>query len=390
MTVRKKTGKNFLLKALLLSAAVFCMFPFGFSQGEESLPIPENPLKGSKVFFDKGCIKCHTIMRAGDSFGPDLTSIGRQKDFYELIGALWSHSPKMIDIMRERDIERPELSPEETEELISFVYYQGFFDELGNPSEGERIYTEKRCGRCHSLGGEAEKAGPPLDKFGRYISPVFIASALWNHSSDVSEAMIGQSFRPLEMSHLLAYFKENALNRDGETVFIEPGNPKKGQEVFAEKSCQVCHGPRGQDLRNSLLQRSLTEIVGMMWNHSDLMWEEMQERGLRIPRFDNREMADLVAFLYFIPYFGEEGNHQAGEKVFEEKGCLSCHSEKAVAEEKGIDLTSVSHYSLFKLVSAMWNHVPAMEKMLTDFNLVWPRFEENEMRDMILFLQSLK
>jgi hypothetical protein len=37
----------------------------------------------------------------------------------------------------------------------------------------------------------------------------------------------------------------------------------------------------------------------------------------------------------------------------------------------------------------MWNHIPQMEKMLTEMNLLWPRFEKAEMRDLIQYIQSL-
>ncbi len=389
----KKINKTFPTFLFQIMACLFLLFFAAHllvSQESGELTIPENPLKGSQVFIEKGCFNCHTVMRVGEAFGPDLTSIGRDKNFYGLAGALWSHSPKMLEIMAEKNIQRPELTAQETEEMIAYIYYQGFFDELGDPRQGEGIYTNKGCIQCHSLGDERQKAGPSLDKFGRYISPVFIASALWNHSSTVSSAMVGQSFSPQEMSHLLAYIKENAANPEGETLYMEPGNPRRGQDVFLQKGCQVCHGSKGENLEKSLLRRSLTEIVGMMWNHSNAMWSEMRERGLNIPSFNNIEMADIVAFLYFIPYYGAPGDHVSGRKVFDEKGCISCHNQETDAGKGDLDLQSVSQDSVIDLISAMWNHVPEMEKMVTEFNLIWPRFSEKEMKDLIQYIRSLK
>ena len=390
--MKKRNGMSpvFLFQMAVCIGLVFFTARLSVSQEGGGLSIPENPLKGSQVFVEKGCFSCHTVMRVGEVFGPDLTSIGREKNFYGLAGALWSHSPKMLEIMNEKNIQRPELTSQEAGELISYIYYQGFFDELGDPRQGEDIYSNKGCIRCHSLGEGRKKVGPPLDRFGRYISPVFIASALWNHSSTVSNAMVGQSFAPKEMAHLLAYIKENALNPEGETVYMEPGNPRRGQDIFQQKRCHVCHGTRGENLEKNLLRKNLTEIVGMMWNHSDIMWSEMRERGLSIPHFDNIEMADLVAFLYFIPYYGEQGDQISGKTVFEEKGCISCHSQEAIAKGEGLDLKSVSQNSILDLISGMWNHVPEMEKMVTEFGQVWPRFNEKEMKDLIQYIRSLK
>jgi len=36
----------------------------------------------------------------------------------------------------------------------------------------------------------------------------------------------------------------------------------------------------------------------------------------------------------------------------------------------------------------MWNHAPAMEKTLRDTQVTWPRFEDDEMRDLVEFLRS--
>ena len=386
---RKKSAFHVLWKVSLGFAIVLSTASLVFSQGQAAGPLPDYPLKGGSVFIEKGCIQCHMVWGIGESFGPDLTQIGMEKDFFGLSGALWSHSPKMIEIMEEKGVERPVFSPEETEALLAYVYYLGFIDELGDYLKGQEIFEDKGCSRCHSLGGGPDKSGPALDKYGRYVSPVFIAAALWNHSSTVSQAMIERPFAPKEMSHLLAFIKGNAENRNGETIYIQPGSPKKGKAVFAEKQCISCHSQGGFDLLASDLRKSLTEIVGMMWNHSSPMWEEMRSRGLRIPRFDDSEMSDLTAYLYFIPYYGEAGDVTSGKAIFEEKGCISCHSQEAIAEGKGIDLGEITGSSFFDLISAMWNHVPEMEKMVTEMNLLWPRFEKKEMKDLIFYIQSL-
>jgi cytochrome c len=306
-------------------------------------------------------------------------------DFFELAGALWSHSPKMIAVMKEKNIPRPVLTAEETERLIAYIYFLGFFEELGDEARGEKTFSEKGCGRCHSLGGGRKT---PLDRYGRYVSPVFIAAELWNHSSSISQAMMAGSFAPGEMSDLLAFIRSEALNPGGDTVYVLPGNSPEGENVFREKKCFVCHGENGVGLRKASLRKGLTEIVGSMWNHSSRMWTEMKGRGLEVPRFAAREMADLMSFLYFLQFYGEEGNPAKGKTVFSEKGCAVCHGPEAVEKKKGPDLKTVSVFSIPELISAMWNHVPEMEKMVTELNLIWPRFEKDEMKDLIYYLRS--
>jgi cytochrome c2 len=390
MSKRKRSILIIFLKVCIGIIIVSSAVPLVFSQEKDAYPLPENPLTGADIFFKKGCIECHTVWDIGKSFGPDLTQIGMEKDFFRLSGALWSHSPKMIDVMEERGIERPLFSAEEIESLLAYIYYLGLIDEMGDYLKGEEIFTNKGCSRCHSLGGKPDKAGPNLDKYGRYVSPVYIATALWNHSATVSQAMLDQSFAPREMSHLLAFIKGNAANPEGKTVYIQPGSPRKGQKVFMEKRCASCHSQWELDLQESDLQKSLTEIVGMMWNHSSSMWQEMKSRNLTIPRFDVGEMSDLTAYLYFISFYGKKGDSASGEVIFKEKGCLSCHSQEAIDAGKGIDLKDIPRSSFLELISAMWNHAPEMEKMVTEMNLTWPRFEKNEMKDLISFIQSMK
>ncbi len=202
--------------------------------------------------------------------------------------------------------------------------------------------------------------------------------------------MLEQSFAGREMCDLLAFIKGKAENPEGETIYIQPGSPQRGQQVFVEKRCGSCHSPAEIDLQERDLQKSLTEIVGMMWSHSSSMWQEMRSRNLSMPKFEVEEMSDLTAYLYFISFYGKKGDAVRGGVIFNEKGCILCHSKEAIEAGKGIDIKDFPRTSVLELVSALWNHAPEMEKMVTEMNLAWPRFEQNEMKDLISYIQSLK
>ncbi|OGD21024.1 MAG: hypothetical protein A2W03_10075 [Candidatus Aminicenantes bacterium RBG_16_63_16] len=375
------------LKRTISILFVLGMAKVSWCESWGSIPFIENPLAGSRVFSEKRCLECHVVRGIGEAFGPDLTQIGQKMDFFELAGALWSHSPRMIEVMMGKNIPRPILSPSEIEELFSFLYFLGSFEESGDHNKGDEIFSRKGCRQCHSLG---KTKNDPLDKVGRYVSPIYIATELWNHSPTISPSMRSPSFAPMEMSHLLAYIRAESWNPSGEVLYLQPGNPRQGQEVFREKHCSVCHGEAGQGLKQSHLRKGLTEIVGLMWNHSYKMWEEMKRRGLKIPRFTTEEMADLVTFLYFLPLYGERGDAKKGEQAFISKGCASCHIQDATEKNKGIDLGEASHLTIFELVSAAWNHVPEMERMTTELGLLWPRFEKDELKNLLSYIQSLK
>jgi hypothetical protein len=44
----------------------------------------------------------------------------------------------------------------------------------------------------------------------------------------------------------------------------------------------------------------------------------------------------------------------------------------------------------FGMVSALWDHGPAMLDQMRGKNIRWPRFNTNEMADLIAYLQGMK
>jgi cytochrome c2 len=386
-----------LLRVTLAALTLMPLFPF---QEKEAYPFPEDPLKGSKLFVSKGCIKCHMIWGIGDPLGPDLAQMSKDLNLLQLAGLLWSHSPKMIEIMQERGVPRPTFTPQEMGDLMGYIYYFNYFDQPGSFREGERLFGEKGCDQCHSVGNRGNKNKIPLDNYGRYISPAFLVTGLWNHSPDILMEMrrIGlkqPEFKGQELNHVLAYLRGEAINQNGEIIYIEPGTPKKGIGLFTQKKCVVCHsvwgegGKKSTDLGRRELRLSLTEIAGKIWSHSGQMWQEMKKIGLPFPSFSPKEMADLISYLYFIQFYDERGNIKEGKKLYREKVCIFCHALEGEGENIGPDLSeSEVNFSPIYLASAMWNHAIIMEDMLEEKNLPWPRFSGNEMRDLVSYVQE--
>lgn len=395
-----KRSKNFhfiLIGAVFLSGVLISLFA---SEEKELYSFPENPLKGSRLFVSKGCIKCHAIWGIGDALGPDLAQMSKEQSLLQLAGLLWSHSPKMIEIMQERGVSRPTFSPQEMGDLMGYIYYFNYFDRPGNYIEGERLFDVKGCAKCHSVGENGGKDKLPLDDYGRYISPAFLVTGLWNHSPEIlsemrKNGMKQPEFKGQELTHLLAYIRGAAVNPTGEIIYAEPGSPKRGNDLFEQKNCSACHavwgegGRQGPDIGRRELRLSLTEIAGKIWSHSSQMWQEMRRLGLSFPIFSPKEMADLISYLYFIQFFDEKGDPKKGKKLYREKTCIFCHALEGEGENVGPDLgESEAHFSPIFLASAMWNHAIVMEDMLAEKDLAWPRFSGNEMRDLVSYVQE--
>ena len=396
-TKRKKDLLTYVFGLILTALVLIPLFPF---QEEEAYPFPEDPLKGSHLFVSKGCIKCHAIWGIGDSLGPDLAQMSKDQSLLQLAGLLWSHSPKMIEIMNERGVSRPAFTPQEMGDLMGYIYYFNYFDLPGSFIDGERLFGEKGCIICHSVGDSPGKDKIPLDVYGRYLAPTFLATGLWNHSPEILLEMRRRGlkqpeFKGQDLNKLLAYLRGQAINKDGEIIYAEPGSPKKGKELFSQKKCNVCHAVWGEGGRRSLdlgkreLRLSMTEMAGTIWSHSGQMWQEMQRIGLPFPVFSANEMSDLISYLYFIQFYEERGDIKEGKKLYREKACIFCHALEGEGENIGPDLSEEeAKFSPIFLASAMWNHAVIMEDMLEEKNLAWPRFSGNEMRDLVSYVRS--
>ncbi len=172
------------------------------------------------------------------------------------------------------------------------------------------------------------------------------------------------------------------------------GDIKEGWRIFTVKKCNICHsiwgegGKGGPDL-GTLPEsyKTPSQLVALMWNHGPQMWAKMPAKKITYPKIDQKEMADLFAFLYFLRYMDEPGNPLNGRKVFEAKGCGKCHFiEKGSKEELG---RWGSYVNPILWAQMMWNHAPQMEREMGRKEISWIKFKGNEMVDLIAYIRSL-
>ncbi len=370
----------------------------------EAYTLPENPLKGRELLITKGCLGCHPILGEGGKIGPDLGKRGFNLSLLQVIGVLWNHVPTMAEKMSERKILWPHFTVSEMSDLVSFLYYMDYYfsylGEPGNPSRGERVFAEKRCVACHAFQGTGGDIAPPLDQVRKYVSPIFIVQAMWNHGPEMSEMMEtlhipAPQFQANEMTDLIAYLRTVGTTDVQERVYLPPGNPRAGEQLFSQKGCNNCHAVGkerekiGPNLSEKEYRRSLPQIAGIMWNHGPQMWQRVREMKLEWPTFTANEMADLITYLYFLRYLDQPGDRLAGQRLFQEKGCVECHALQGTGGKIGPDLAlSPVTSSSLELATAMWNHAPIMEKILMEREKEWPRFRDNEMRDLVEYIRS--
>jgi len=381
-------------------------FSISPARAEQQPPQPFAPdwamFAGGKVFAEKGCGKCHGLRGIGGGVGPDLGRIQTGTSFFDLGAAMWNHLPRMGAKMSEAGIQRPTLTPAEVSNLIAFLFTVQYYDEPGDPKAGEKLYAAKGCIQCHEVGGKGGRVGPGLDFLKRANSPVLVAAAMWNHGPEMAEAMKARgierpTFQGKEMVDLIAYIVAAAKDVSGETAQVIPGTPERGQKLFGEKRCIVCHrvggkgGTVGPDLGRRGHHVSLTQFAALMWNHGPAMWAKMKERGIQVPRLTGQEMADVVAYLYVSHYFDQPAiSRFHGQQLVQSKGCLTCHSINGKGGKISADFaTSKVVGSPASVVAAMWNHSRWMESQAQKQEVPWPVLTGQELGDMAMYLGSI-
>jgi cytochrome c2 len=163
--------------------------------------------RGRDLFVEKKCDGCHP----GD--GPDLGAVDLPISIGALASRMWNHSPAMTRIMREKDVERQPVNPQELADILTYVLMLRRQDGGGSPLRGRRVFVRKGCAECHD--GEEGGVGPSLRALRGSASPASMAAAMWNHGEtmlqQMSEAGLGWPvFHDEEMDDLLAYLKASA------------------------------------------------------------------------------------------------------------------------------------------------------------------------------------
>lgn len=362
----------------------------------QEIKLPTNPLKGRMVFEEKGCISCHSISGFGGDTAPDLSREHYYGSFLELASIIWNHIPEMNRRYRELKLKRPSFSQNEMLNLIGFLYYLRYLGEPGSVSKGRKLLSDKGCIVCHEVAGSGGDKGPDFDQLQQFASPLYMVQAMWNHGPAMQDEMkeLGIKYPTLtgqDIVDITSYIQQAAIGNT--EIRMSPGNPVNGEKVFKEKQCLNCHSfskkddTIGTDLFTIDLQQSVTEIAGLMWNHSPVMIDYMKSASISWPEFEGKEMADLIAYLYFLGFEDKPGDPTGGEKIFVDKGCVGCHEGEG---DIGPELSKMKRFnSPIRMIQLMWNHADRMEDLLVIKNEEWPTVNTKEMQDLYAFLRKV-
>jgi mono/diheme cytochrome c family protein len=328
--------------------------------------------------------------------------IAERRSFFELAAAMWNHLPGMRARMADAGIERPQMSPRDTGDLIAFLFTLDYFDALGDVDVGRELFAVKKCVMCHQVEGAGGVIGPNLDYLSQYSSPMFVAAAIWRHGPAMAETMRSlriqrPTFNGSEFRDLMAFFRSVTEQSPEGPMYVLPGRADLGRELYESKACIRCHRVRGTGgqigpaLSGRGLEWSATDFMAALWNKAPSMQAAMRAAGMSIPELSAEEMADLVAYLYSVNYFGEAGNPNRGRQMVTARGCLRCHSLSGQGETVANDLAEgTSLVTNNDVVAALWSHTVTGFGESGDDVMPWPEFTPVQMADLVAFLRRLR
>lgn len=379
----------------MVISIMLLVVPIAFGSDQEESLLPSHPLAAARTFEAKQCILCHHIDFRREGYGPDLGRISLGGNMYDIVGRMWNSAPDMVSKMEEINTEFPVLTPGELADLLGYLgVYQNYVVHYGRQADvdnGRDLFQEKNCPSCHTFDSDANTAGPSLKRFRGSGSPLSVLRAMWLHSYYMRKA--GQrmgiewpSFKGGEINDLLAFIVSGDQSENASPRYLKPGSPQVGRRLYESYECDNCHSIKGSgateapDLGNMLGETSVDiyVVLEMLWNHSPTMWETWKKKGQRVPVITTDDLADIVAYLFFVSFDRSTGSIDEGRQLFESKSCANCHEPQ------------MSFTNKTDLLARIWNHVPQMLEQTRQDGIEWPIFSDGEISSLMEYMSSVK
>ena len=359
------------------------------------------PDKGAALFFgDKQCGICHSINGSGGRVAPDLS--GKHPGTPAmgwLVTVLWNHGPGMWRQIRRKNEPYPQLNSQEMADILAFLYQASSIDRAGDPSSGQRVFNEKGCVRCHSVGGTGGQAAPELSKIAAGSDSNAWTRAMLNHAGSMIAPItstLGQwpQFTGNEMNDLIAYVRRSA-SQPARSAREIPGNAERGWGVFQNR-CIQCHSVRGQggSVGPELgperdLPLTTGQFASVLWNHAPAMLRQARENGIPPPVLQGNEMADLRTFLASLRYFEPTGSPWWASASFPSAAAQLAMAIWRKAQQIGPGLRSGTEaFTTISFTAALWRHGPRMIDRAEELGIPWPTLKPTDIGDLVSFLNA--
>ncbi len=275
--------------------------------------IPDAPqlTRGQIVFEESGCIGCHKLHGTGGIIGPELDNVGASRSPQWLL----QHFKNPAAVTPGSAMPPIKASDADLEALTLYVmsftgeplsaYYVSTKTIPGVPA-GRRLFQEKGCQDCHSLGGRGGSIGPPLDQVAKRHDAQWIILHFKNPAA-VSPGTLMPRFDFTEQetraltAFLLSLADTNVVGFLKTPSLMTP--VERGKAVFRKFGCAGCHGLEGQGGVPNPNAKTAQQVPGLKFVAEGYTVVELKKRivdGQReIPAMDPKKPAPP---LYMPPW----------------------------------------------------------------------------------------
>ncbi len=336
--------------------------------------------RGARLFESLGCVNCHSVGGRGGRTAPDLGKpVDRGLTPAGFAALMWNHAPTMWSAIRERGVRTGDLDEQAARDLFAFFYAAHYFEEPGDAARGKRLFTERRCAHCHGVTTAVQPSITPAANWTGVSDPIALVEAMWKHASTMrarlqSEHIPEPHLSGQDLGDILVYIR-NLPGRERQpahSVIAAPGN---GEALLRKDGCTECHVQGYASVADQVRGKGLTDLAAAMWNHG---------LSVNTPERIQPDMRAIISYFWTQQLFGETGRPERGRKLFETKGCASCHDNAASGAP---DLRRrPAGFDAATMISALWRHGPRMLERMQGGGIRWPRFSRSEMQNLISYL----
>jgi len=290
--------------------------------------------RGEQLFETVGCRGCHKLGGVGGAVGPELDRVGarRSPDW------LRAHFLEPAAVTPGSGMPPQKFSEGDIDAIVLFMLSQtgadlpGFYSSMKvipSAAEGQRLFQQKGCIGCHSIGGQGGKVGPALDDVGLRRKPEWII----RHFRDPQVVTPGTVMPKFGFTEAEARaLTEFLLGKRGQAAALEIPSlmspVERGREVFRKYGCAGCHGPEGKGGVPNLNAKTAQQVPALTFVADGYTKPELRrliQNGLReiapldparpppplyMPAWGSTirdaELDDLVAYLMSLKPKGEE------------------------------------------------------------------------------------
>ena len=252
--------------------------------------IPDAPqlVRGETIFQDVGCVGCHKLHGTGGIIGPELDKVGATRSPEWLVkhfrdpAAVTPNSAMPPIKVSEADLEALTLYVMSfTGEQLSAYYVS--MKTIPGPQAGERLFQEKGCIGCHSIGGKGGTIGPALDQVAKRRSPEWIVEHFRNPQA-VSPGSVMPKFDFTESqiraltTFLVSLSDSNVVGFLRIPALMSP--VERGKAVFKKYGCAGCHGPEGKGGVPNPNAKTAQQVPGLKYVAEGYTKDEVKKRIL--------------------------------------------------------------------------------------------------------------